>query len=124
MAGRMTVSNMTIEAGARAGMIAPDETTFEYVKGRPYAPKGDGGGQIKTGFRAACRRAGIERFSTHDCRHTWASWHYAENRDLLALQALGGWKSIQMVTRYAHLNAAHLAPGVHAMPAMAGRRMG
>lgn len=40
MAGRMTVSNMTIEAGARAGMIAPDETTFEYVKGRPYAPKG------------------------------------------------------------------------------------
>ena len=41
MAGRMTVSNMTIEAGARAGMIAPDETTFEYVKGRPYAPKGE-----------------------------------------------------------------------------------
>jgi len=40
MAGRMTVSNMSIEAGARAGMIAPDETTFEYVKGRPYAPKG------------------------------------------------------------------------------------
>jgi len=40
MAGRMTVSNMSIEGGARAGMIAPDETTFEYVKGRPYAPKG------------------------------------------------------------------------------------
>jgi 3-isopropylmalate/(R)-2-methylmalate dehydratase large subunit len=40
MAGRMTVSNMTIEAGARAGLIAPDETTFAYVKGREYAPKG------------------------------------------------------------------------------------
>ncbi len=40
MAGRMTVCNMSIEAGARAGMIAPDETTFAYVKGRPYAPKG------------------------------------------------------------------------------------
>jgi len=41
MDGRMTVCNMSIEAGARAGMIAPDETTFEYVKGRPFAPQGD-----------------------------------------------------------------------------------
>jgi len=40
MEARMTVCNMTIEAGARAGMIAPDETTFEYLKGRPFAPKG------------------------------------------------------------------------------------
>ena len=36
----MTICNMSIEAGARAGMVAPDETTFEYVKGRPHAPKG------------------------------------------------------------------------------------
>jgi 3-isopropylmalate/(R)-2-methylmalate dehydratase large subunit len=40
MEGRMTVCNMSIEAGARAGMIAPDETTFAYLKGRPHAPKG------------------------------------------------------------------------------------
>jgi 3-isopropylmalate/(R)-2-methylmalate dehydratase large subunit len=40
MEGRMTVCNMTIEGGARAGLIAPDETTFDYIKGRPYAPKG------------------------------------------------------------------------------------
>ncbi len=40
MEGRMTVCNMSIEAGARAGMIAPDEKTFEYIKGRPKAPKG------------------------------------------------------------------------------------
>ena len=40
MEGRMTVCNMTIEAGARAGLIAPDETTFEYLRGRPLAPKG------------------------------------------------------------------------------------
>lgn len=38
--GRLTVSNMSIEAGARAGLIAPDETTFAYLKGRPMAPKG------------------------------------------------------------------------------------
>ena len=41
MEGRMTVCNMSIEAGARAGMIAPDDTTFEYLKGRNHAPKGD-----------------------------------------------------------------------------------
>lgn len=40
MDGRMTVCNMSIEAGARAGMVAPDHTTFEYLKGRPHAPKG------------------------------------------------------------------------------------
>ncbi|MFQ5775802.1 MAG: 3-isopropylmalate dehydratase large subunit [Kiloniellaceae bacterium] len=39
MAGRMTVCNMSIEAGARAGLIAPDETTFDYLRGRPLAPK-------------------------------------------------------------------------------------
>lgn len=41
MAGRMTMCNMSIEAGARAGLIAPDDTTFQYIKGRPYAPKGE-----------------------------------------------------------------------------------
>lgn len=41
MAGRMTLCNMSIEAGARAGLVAPDETTFAYVKGRPFAPKGE-----------------------------------------------------------------------------------
>jgi 3-isopropylmalate/(R)-2-methylmalate dehydratase large subunit len=41
MEGRMTICNMSIEGGARAGLIAPDEKTFEYVKGRSYAPKGD-----------------------------------------------------------------------------------
>jgi 3-isopropylmalate/(R)-2-methylmalate dehydratase large subunit len=40
MEGRMTLCNMSIEAGARAGMVAPDETTFDYLKGRRYAPKG------------------------------------------------------------------------------------
>ncbi|HEY4383211.1 MAG TPA: 3-isopropylmalate dehydratase large subunit, partial [Ktedonobacteraceae bacterium] len=41
MDGRMTLCNMAIEAGARAGMIAPDETTFAYIKGRPFAPQGE-----------------------------------------------------------------------------------
>ncbi len=41
MEGRMTICNMSIEAGARAGMIAPDETTFAYLKGRRFCPKGE-----------------------------------------------------------------------------------
>lgn len=41
MEGRMTLCNMAIEAGARAGMVAPDETTFAYIKGRPFAPQGE-----------------------------------------------------------------------------------
>ncbi|OAG77715.1 3-isopropylmalate dehydratase large subunit [Acetobacter malorum] len=41
MAGRMTICNMSIEAGARAGLVAPDDTTFEYVHNRPFAPKGE-----------------------------------------------------------------------------------
>ena len=41
MEGRMTICNMSIEAGARAGLISPDNKTFEYIKGRPYSPKGE-----------------------------------------------------------------------------------
>jgi len=41
MEGRMTICNMSIEGGARAGLIAPDQTTFDYIQGRPMAPKGD-----------------------------------------------------------------------------------
>jgi 3-isopropylmalate/(R)-2-methylmalate dehydratase large subunit len=52
MAGRMTVSNMTIEAGARAGLIAPDETTFAYVKGRDFAPKGEAWDQAVAYWRS------------------------------------------------------------------------
>jgi 3-isopropylmalate/(R)-2-methylmalate dehydratase large subunit len=51
MEGRMTVCNMTIEGGARAGMIAPDEMTFAYVKGRPYAPNGDDWDRAVTAWR-------------------------------------------------------------------------
>jgi 3-isopropylmalate/(R)-2-methylmalate dehydratase large subunit len=41
MDGRMTICNMSIEAGARAGMVAPDQTTYDYLKGRPHAPQGE-----------------------------------------------------------------------------------
>jgi len=79
----------------------------------PYASRdGAGGGQVKTAWSGMCRRAGIEDFTPHDCRHTWATWHYAANRDLLALMKLGGWKSLAMVERYAHVNVDQLAPTI------------
>ena len=51
MEGRLTVCNMSIEAGARAGLIAPDETTFEYLKGRPQVPQGDDWDRAVEGWR-------------------------------------------------------------------------
>ena len=58
MEGRMTVCNMTIEGGARAGLIAPDETTFDYIKGRPMAPRGDHWEQAGASWRALPSAAG------------------------------------------------------------------
>jgi integrase len=85
--------------------------------GGPYKKlEVEAGGQIKTGFRAACRRAGIVNFRPHDCRHTWATWHYSVNRDPQALMELGGWKSERMVYRYAHINKEKLAPGIANLP--------
>jgi len=74
------------------------------------------GNRIKKAFAAACRRAGIEDFRPHDCRHTWATSHYAKNRDLLALQRLGGWKTLSMVMRYAHVNVSELAHTINNLP--------
>jgi integrase len=58
----------------------------------------------------ALERAGIEDFRWHDLRHTWASWHVQNGTPLYALQEMGGWASTEMVRRYAHLAADHLAP--------------
>ena len=59
-------------------------------------------------YRDAVKRAGIEDFRFHDLRHTWASWHVQSGTDIHVLQEMGGWKSIEMVKRYAHLSAKHL----------------
>ena len=87
-------------------------------------PKADGGGQIKTAFRGACRRAGIANFTPHDCRHTWATWHYVANRNLKALMELGGWKSEAMVMRYAHVNTDHLRASIAALPSTKSAQAG
>ncbi|WLB18946.1 site-specific integrase [Bradyrhizobium japonicum] len=94
---------------------------FRRPDGKPYSrPRNDddtsAGTRIKTAFKAACRRAGIEDFHTHDCRHTWATWHYQENRDIGGLMRLGGWKSERMVMRYAHVNVGELQHTIDRLP--------
>jgi integrase len=79
-------------------------------------PDTSAGSRIKTAFKGACKRASIVDFHPHDCRHTWATWHYAANRDLAKLQALGGWKTPAMVWRYAHTNVEHHKDSIDALP--------
>ncbi len=93
-----------------------DGAVFRCPDGSPYARRIGGGGQIQTGFRAACRRAVIKDFRPHDCRHTWATWLYSETRDIRLLMELGGWKSIKMVERYTHVNPDHLRTDIDTLP--------
>lgn len=96
---------------------------FRRADGLPYErPKEDdddnqsAGSRIKTAFRGACRRAGITDFHPHDCRHTFATWHYKQNRDLPTLMRLGGWKDIKSVARYVHVNVDELRGSVDRLP--------
>lgn len=67
-------------------------------------------GQVNTkAWRAALVRAGIENFRWHDLRHTWASWLVQNGTPMYDLQEMGGWKSAEMVRRYAHLAPAQMA---------------
>ncbi len=59
-------------------------------------------------WKKALERAGIRDFRWHDLRHTWASWHVQRGTPLQVLKELGGWETMEMVQRYAHLSADHL----------------
>jgi integrase len=96
---------LNAEAGALISKQVGKHLThvFSY-RGRPIT-------QVSTkAWYSALERAGIVDFRWHDLRHTWASWHVQNGTPLFALQELGGWASTEMVRRYAHLAADHLAP--------------
>ena len=82
-----------------------DDEVFHRPDCQPYTDRrGKYGGQVKTAFAATIRRAGLNpEITPHVCRHTWATWHYAINKDPLRLKADGGWSSLTLVERYAHL---------------------
>ncbi|AUQ40629.1 hypothetical protein NJ56_00925 [Yersinia ruckeri] len=62
-----------------------------------------------TAWRLVLKRAGIDNFRFHDLRHTWASWLVQAGVPLTVLREMGGWESIEMVQRYAHLAPRHLS---------------
>ncbi|MET0940924.1 MAG: site-specific integrase [Mesorhizobium sp.] len=70
------------------------------------------------GWRGALKRAGIENFRWHDLRHTWASWLVQHGTPLYDLQEMGGWKSAEMMRRYAHLAPAQMARNAAAIDAL------
>ena len=65
--------------------------------------------RVGSGFKRALVRVGITDFRFHELRHTRASWHVTNGTSLQELMALGGWKSYEMVLRYAHLAPDHLS---------------
>jgi len=84
------------------------EAVFTY-RGKPVT-------QVNTkAWKSALNTAGIPDFRWHDLRHTWASWHVQAGTPLHVLQELGGWESVEMVRRYAHLSSDHLAEYVDRM---------
>jgi integrase len=103
--GRRRVASLSLRSiAALTALPTRSGPVFLTATGRPYQPKDGEGGQIKRAWDGAIRRAGLPAdFTPHTCRHTWASWHYAVHRDLLKLKVEGGWSSIEMVERYAHL---------------------
>ncbi len=86
------------EAVALSMDIEPEQVNFDesesYYDGNPFDE-------------------GIKDFHFHDLRHTWASWHVQSGTPLFVLKELGGWENIEMVKKYAHLNAGHLAEHVN-----------
>lgn len=78
----------------------PDGTKTDAVRKMRY--------DANTAWRASLKRAGIEDFRFHDLRHTWASWLVQAGVPISVLQEMGGWESIEMVRRYAHLAPNHL----------------
>ena len=88
------------------------------MRGQPIRPV-----STKAGYQAL-ERVGIKDFRWHDLRHTWASWHVQNGTPLFALQQLVGGEAAEMVRRYAHLGAEHLAPFCEAAACSACHRLG
>ncbi|MDR3439843.1 site-specific integrase [Telmatospirillum sp.] len=117
-----------------ANLPGREDEVFRRDDGEPYTDKKRlEGGQIKKAFGTACRRAGLIKWSAtgkgkvdgactlvkwtptltpHDLRHTWATWAYALSKDFMRLKYEGGWKSLSMVERYAHLMTSDLIPDI------------
>jgi hypothetical protein len=80
------------------------------AKGNAHQVSDEPTGKISNhAWNKARARAGVPWLRFHDLRHTWASWHVQQGTPLPVLQELGGWASLAMVQRYAHLGQSHIA---------------
>jgi integrase len=86
-----------------AGAVAALESTRGHHPRWCFTFSGKRIQKSSTAWDKGKERAGIEDFRFHDLRHTWASWHVQNGTSLAELMELGGWKSYEMVLRYAHL---------------------
>ncbi len=104
------------KAGKAIG-VPLNQTAMQVLMDRPrvsdYVFTHSGGGKVKAisnrVWREALNKAGITDFRWHDLRHTWASWLVQQGTPLAALKEMGGWESVEMVQRYAHLAPEHLS---------------
>ena len=97
---------LSVPLPGRAGHV------FLTHRGQPYRDSSVYGGQTKTAWAKTIAAAELPGFTPHHLRHTWASWHYAVYRDLLRLKEDGGWSSVALVERYAHIVPAGHEAGI------------
>ena len=95
MASRAASRSIPILWPELANLPHREGEVFRRPDGKPYErPRGaddenkSAGSKIGTAFQGAVKRAGIENFRVHDCRHTWATWHYREHRNLIDCKSL------------------------------------
>ncbi len=105
-----------LEAAQADRKPEPGDHVFLNRFGEPYADTRDyalpGGNPIAKAHKTACKNAKIEDFRVHDWRHHWASQHMQNGTDIETLRRMGGWKSLEMVQRYAAVSDVHMQEAV------------
>jgi len=99
----IAVPHFKCRRGGDTGQVGKHSAHVFSYRGNPIVAPNN------SAWEKALKRAGTEHFRWHDLRHTWTSWHVQAGTPLHVLQELGGWESVEMVRRYAHLSSEHLA---------------
>ena len=106
---RKALEDIAAERGTK-GHVFLNRFGNAYADTRDYALPG--GNPIAKAHRTACKRAGVTDFRVHDWRHHWASQHVMAGTDLETLRRMGGWKSLEMVQRYAAVSDDHMLEAI------------